>query len=105
MQFRKKVDYENQNIDTLVKINKNQFTKKDVEIWIKHGLLENKAINLDAKEKNDDDKSKFNANEMLREMGVEDYDRISVKKSSNTSGILNAEEIDVEELKKQIMKK
>lgn len=101
-----KTDYENQNLESLIKVNKNQFTKKDVEIWVKNGLLENKAINLKSDEDDEDKKeSKFNANEMLREMGVEDYDKISVKKQSHTSSILNNSDVDIEMLKKQIMKK
>ena len=101
-----KTDYENQNLESLIKVNKNQFTKKDVEIWVKNGLLENKAINLKSDDDDEDKKeSKFNANEMLREMGVEDYDKISVKKQSHTSSILNNSDVDIEMLKKQIMKK
>ena len=38
-------------------------------------------------------------------MGVEDYDKISVKKQSHTSSILNNSDVDIEMLKKQIMKK
>lgn len=101
-----KTDYENQNLESLIKVNKNQFTKKDVEIWVKNGLLENKTINLKRDDDDEDKKeSKFNANEMLKEMGVEDYDKISVKKQSHTSSILNNSDVDIEMLKKQIMKK
>jgi hypothetical protein len=38
-------------------------------------------------------------------MGVKDYDKISVRKSSNNSTILNQNDVDVEELKRQILKK
>lgn len=105
--INEKIDYENQNLENLIKINKNEFTKKDVEIWVKTGLFEIKAFNLDTNDDDDDNdsKSKFDANEMLREMGVEDYDKIAVKKSKNSSSILNTQDIDIEKLKKQIMKK
>ena len=101
------MDYKNYNLENIIRSNKDQITKRDVEIWVKNGLLEDKAINLD-KSKSDDDekpKSKFDANEMLREMGVEDYDKVSVKKPSSSSSILSQEEVDVEKLKKQILKK
>lgn len=102
-----KVDYRNQNVDTLVKVNKDKVTKKDVEIWVKHGLLENNTINLDKNddEDEDDSKPKYNRKEMLKEMGVKGYDKISIKKAVKTSSILNNDDVDIEMLKKQIMKK
>ena len=96
------------HLDNLIKVNKKHFTKRDVEIWIKHGLVDNTIlVNLDNDEtdKKKDNDDKFDANEMLREMGVEDYDRISTRKSSNQSTILNKRDYDVEDLKKQILKK
>ena len=96
------------HLDNLIKVNKKHFTKRDVEIWIKHGLVDNTIlVNLDNDEtdKKKDNDDKFDANEMLREMGVEDYDRISTRKSSNQSTILNKSDYDVEDLKKQILKK
>ena len=69
------------------------------------------AILVNLKKSDDDDKtentkkSKSDANKMLKEMGVEDYDRISTRKSSNSSTILNRNDDDVEKLKKQILKK
>ena len=82
----------------------------DVAIWIRHGLVDNEIlVNLDNHNDEDDEEkdteSKLNANEMLREMGVKDYDKISVRKSSNNSTILNQNDVDVEELKRQILKK
>ena len=73
-------------------------------------MLDN-AILVNLKKSDDDDKtentkkSKSDANKMLKEMGVEDYDRISTRKSSNSSTILNRNDDDVEKLKKQILKK
>nr|WP_295161577.1 PHD finger domain-containing protein [uncultured Methanobrevibacter sp.] len=100
------LDYKNQSLENIVRANKDQITKKDVKIWVEHGLLDNKILKL-ANNKDDDDsdnESKFNANEMLREMGVEDYDKIKIKKSTNSSSILTNND-DEEELKKQILKK
>ena len=98
------------HLDYLIKANKEHFTKKDVEIWIKHGLVDNAIlVNLNKKEKDDENddssKAKEDPNKMLREMGVEDYDRISTRKTSNSSTILSQNDYDVEELKKQILKK
>ena len=103
--IQKGLDYKNYSLDNIVRSNKGQFTKKDVEIWLEHGLISNVAVNLDKSKDDDDSKSKFDANEMLREMGVEDYDRVAVKKPSASSGILNRNDYDAEKLKKQILKK
>ena len=103
------MDNNKSHLDFLLKHNKGQFTKKDVDIWIKHGLLDNAVIvNLDKREEKgeeEDKKTKLDPNELLREMGVEDYDKVPVRKVSNTSSILSHDEVDVEELKKQILKK
>ena len=104
------LDNNKSHLDFLLKRNKNQFTKKDVAIWIRHGLVDNEIlVNLDNHNDEDDEEkdteSKLNANEMLREMGVKDYDKISVRKSSNSSTILSQNDVDVEELKRQILKK
>ena len=98
------------HLDFLIKTNKEHFTKKDVDIWIRHGMLDN-AILVNLKKSDDDEnnektnKSKPDANKMLKEMGVEDYDRIALRKTSNSSTILNRNDDDVEKLKKQILKK
>ena len=104
------LDNNKSHLDFLLKRNKDQFTKKDVAIWIRHGLVDNEVlVNLDNHNDEDDEEndteSKLNANEMLREMGVKDYDKISVRKSSNNSTILNQNDVDVEELKRRILKK
>lgn len=102
------LDYKNQSLENIIRANKDQITKKDVEIWVKNGMLENKILKLNPSkgdEDDDDKKSQFNANEMLREMGVEDYDRISIKKTSGSSGILASNDDDIEKMKKEILKK
>lgn len=98
------------HLDNLIKVNKKHFTKRDVEIWVKHGLVDNAIlVNLDKdeieKEREKSKKGKSNVNEMLREMGVEDYDKISNRRSSSQSSILNNSDYDAEELKRQILKK
>ena len=107
--IQKSLDNNRSHLDNLIRSNKSEFTKKDIEIWVKHGLLDNKVLMLnkhnddeDAKDKKG--KSKFNANEMLREMGVEDYDKISLRKTSNSSSILSNNDQDVEKIKRQILK-
>ena len=108
--IQKSLDSNKSNLDILIKSNKTEFTKRDIEIWVKNGLLDNKVLTLDSSGNEDDEedkkpKSKFNANEMLREMGVEDYDRIAIRKSTNSSSILYQNDQDIEKLKKEIMKK
>ena len=94
------------HLDFMVKHNKDKFTKKDVDIWVKNGLLDNKVlVMLKNSEEKDKKESEFNANEMLKEMGVEDYDKISTRKKSRSSSILSQNDRDVEKLKKQILKK
>ena len=105
--IQKNMEDNKAHLDYLIRNNKDKFTKKDVEIWVRNGLVDNKVlVSLEKREEKDKDKdSKFDANEMLREMGVEDYDKIPIRKSSSSSGILSQNKDDVEKLKKQILKK
>ena len=107
--IQKSLDSNKSNLDILIKSNKTEFTKKDIEIWVNNGLLDNKVLTLEKDSNEDDDdkkvKSKFNANEMLREMGVEDYDKIAMRKNTNSSSILSKKDQDVEKLKREILKK
>ena len=98
------------HLDHLIKVNKKHFTKRDVEIWVKHGLVDNTIlVNLDKneieKEREKSKEGKSNISEMLEEMGVKDYDRFSTRKSSGQSTILANSQFDAEEIKKQILKK
>lgn len=98
------------HLDHLIKVNKKHFTKRDVEIWVKHGLVDNTIlVNLDKneieKEREKSKEPKTNVSEMLEEMGVKDYDRFSTRKSSGQSTILANSQFDAEEIKKQILKK
>ena len=105
--IQKGLDNNLSHLDYMIRHNKDKFTKKDVEIWVKNGLLDNKVLTLNVgkKDKEDKKKSDYNPNEMLKEMGVEDYEKISTRKNSSSSTILNKDDYDVEELKKQILKK
>ena len=104
--IQKSMDNNESHLDYMIRHNKDKFTKKDVEIWVKSGLLDNKVLvsleNYDKKDKKR--KSKFDSNEMLKEMGIEDYDRVSTRKNSNSSSILSRNDYDEEEMKRQIMK-
>lgn len=103
------MDKNQAHLDFMIKVNKKNFTKKDVEIWVKNGLLDNNVLVLLDNSKDDDDEkekeSEYDADEMLKEMGVENYDRISTRKTSGSSSILNKKDYDAEELKRQILKK
>lgn len=102
------LDFKNQSIDNILRANKDQFTKKDIEIWVKNGLLDNKVLKLNTikdDEDDDDSKSKFDTDEMLKEMGFDESDRIKIKKASASSAILANNDEDKEQLKKHILKK
>ena len=100
--FKRKLD-EGASIHGLIKSNKNKITKKDVDIWIEHGLIDPK-ITIETKkdeedEEDDDEKPKNSINKV---------DIGKIKKSSDnrsTLGRVNDTDYDVEELKKQILKK
>ena len=56
--LQEKLDNENAKLDNLIKSNKDKFTKKDVDIWLKHGIIHLGVIHLD--EEKDDDLSASN---------------------------------------------
>jgi len=94
------------HLDFMIKHNKDKFTKKDVDIWVKNGLLNNNVlVLLKNRDEKDKDESKFDSKEMLKEMGVKDHDKISKRKKSPSSSILSRNEEDIEKMKKQILKK
>lgn len=106
--IQESLDNNQSHLDFIIKANKKMFTKKDVEIWVKSGLIDNKVlVILDASkhDEKDENESQFNTNEMLREMGVKDYDKISTRKKSSSSSILsNNDDLDEDELKRLILK-
>lgn len=103
------MENKNWHLDNIIRSNKDKFTKKDIEIWVKNGILDNKVISLDNKkeEKNDDEKSisKSEASQMLKEMGIKDYDGKLKNNNFSRSSILNSSKQNTEKLKKQILKK
>ena len=104
--IQESMDNNKSHLDFMIRHNKDKFTKTDVDIWVESGLLDNKVLVMleNNEDKDKENKSDFNSNEMLREMGVKDYDKIQTRKSSNSSTILR-DDYDEEELKRQIMKK
>ena len=95
--MQEKLDNENAKLEVLIKSNRDKFTKKDVEIWLKHGLIHAGVVSLDEKE--DDDE------------GEDEVKRITLNKKftrsnrSSSLGGIQKDDFDVEELKKQILKK
>ena len=65
--MQEKIDRENANIDILIRSNRDKFTRKDVEIWIKHGLIDPKINIKSKKDENDDNDDRMkNQNEQLK---------------------------------------
>ena len=96
--MQEKIDNENANLDILIKSNKDKFTKKDVEIWIKHGLL-NPHLNIESqKDKDDEDDEKDLKNIHLGRINKSGANR-------STLGRVIDSDYDVEKLKKEILKK
>jgi hypothetical protein len=101
--FQRKLDNdEDATINSLIKSNKDKVTKKDVEIWIDHGLI-NPKFNLKSKkedvEDEDDEKPKKGA---VRKVNVGSMNKPTDNRS--TLGRVNDTDYDVEELKRQILK-
>ena len=101
--IQEKIDNENASIDNIIRSNKHLFTKKDLEIWMKNGIVNVNVINLDKddREEEDDDES-TNKNE-VKKISLNKYGKR--KNSRSSLGKVLDEDYDVEELKKQILKK
>ena len=103
--IQEKFDEGNTDIDNIIKSNKHLFTKKDFDIWLKNGIINVSVFNLekdDDQKEEDDDDEKPNKNE-VKEVKLNVYGK--TKKSRSSLGKIIDEEYDVEELKKQILKK
>lgn len=97
--IQEKLDSEKVNIDTLIKSNKEHFTKKDFDIWVKHGLVNVGVIHLEAEEDEDDDEEETKDTFTLKT-------KVKNPNSKRSSlGRLDSNDYDVEELKKQILRK
>ena len=97
--LQEKLDNENANLDHLIKSNKDKFTKKDVDIWLKHGIIHLGVIHLD-EEKDDEDED--DEEEKVKKFNLDK--RIGcVNPRSSLGGVQDND--DIEELKRQILKK
>ena len=97
--LQEKLDNENAKLDHLIKSNKDKFTKKDVDIWLKHGIIHLGVIHLD-EEKDDEDED--DEEEKVKKFNLDK--RIGrVNPRSSLGGVQDND--DIEELKRQILKK
>ncbi|MDO5814438.1 MAG: hypothetical protein Q4Q18_02275 [Methanobrevibacter sp.] len=93
--LQEKLDNENASLDVLIRSNRDKFTKKDAEIWLKHGIIHEGVINLDEK-KDDDDEEKVKKISLNKRFSRADQ-------RSSLGGVQGNDDID--ELKKQILNK
>ena len=97
--LQEKLDNENAKLDNLIKSNKDKFTKKDVDIWLKHGIIHLGVIHLD-EEKDDEDED--DEEEKVKKFNLDK--RIGrVNPRSSLGGVQDND--DIEELKRQILNK
>ena len=95
--LQEKLDNENASLDVLIRSNKDKFTKKDAEIWLKHGIIHEGVINLDEKKDDDDDDE-----EKVKKISLNKRFSRADQRSS-LGGVQGNDDID--ELKKQILNK
>ena len=104
--IQEKIDEGDTDIDNIIRSNKHLFTKKDIDIWLKNGIISVDVFHLEKneskKEEMDDDEDKPNKNEVKK---VKLNVHSKAKKSRTSLGKILDDEYDVEELKKQILKK
>lgn len=104
--MQEKIDEGDTDIDNFIRSNKHLFTKKDIDIWLKNGIISVDVFHLEKneskKEEMEDDEDKPNRNE-VKEVKLNVHGKS--KKSRSSLGKILDEEYDVEELKKQILKK
>ena len=96
------LDSEQSSYESIIRSNKDKFTRRDVEIWIEHGLITQKVVHISSKddeeeEDDEDDKKK------VRKINIRTTGKAHRKRSS--LGLLMDNDMDVEKLKKEIMKK
>lgn len=103
--IQEKLDKENANVDNLIRSNKHLFTRKDFDIWLENGIVKVGVFHLDKDDSEEDDdekETKDNKNE-VKEISLNKFRK--TKKSRSSLGKVIDEEYDVEELKRQILKK
>jgi len=98
------LDNENASIDNLIRSNKHLFTKRDFDIWLKNGIVNVGVFHLenDDNEENDDE-AEIDDNNEVKEISINKFRK--AKKSRSSLGKIIEEDYDVEELKRQILKK
>jgi len=103
--IQEKLDNENASIDNLIRSNKHLFTKRDFDIWLKNGIVNVGVFHLekDDTEENDDDTETDDNNNEVKEININKFRK--AKKSRSSLGKIIEEDYDVEELKRQILKK
>ena len=99
--MQRKIDDENASIETLIRSNKDKFTRKDVEIWIEHGLIKPK-VNLDAKKEDKDDDEEDESKNTVKKVNLGKFTQ-PVDNRSTLGRVSN--NYDEEYLKRQILKK
>ena len=101
--MQEKIDNDNASIEILIKSNKELYTRKDVEIWLENGIIKPGVFNLDnVNEDEEDDEDESDKNE-VKEISLRQFKRMTNNRSS--LGKVNKKDYDVEELKRQILKK
>ena len=100
--MQEKIDNENADIDVLIRSNKDKFTKKDVEIWIKHGLIDPK-INIKSKDEDNEEEDEKPKKGTVKKVNIGKFAKANDNRSS--LGRFNNKDYDPNELKRQILKK
>lgn len=96
--LQEKLDNENASLEVLIKSNRDKFTKKDVDIWLEHGIIRAGVINLDDEKEDDEDEDEDNIKQLHLDKRIG-----RVNQRSSLGGV--QDDVDIEELKRQIMKK
>ena len=96
---QEKLDNENASLDGIIRSNKHLFTKKDIDIWLKNGIIKVNVVNLEKPHEEDDDEEENNND--IKEISLNKFRK--TKKSRSTLGKIINEDYDIEELKKQIL--
>ena len=101
--IQEKLDNENASVDTIIRSNKHLFTKRDFDIWLKNGIINVGVFHLekDDGEENEDEENDKNE---VKQISINNKFR-KTKKSRSSLGKIIDEDYDIEELKKQILKK
>lgn len=98
--IQEKIDKENASIENLIRSNKSKFTRRDIEIWLEHGLITQGVIHLEEEGSDDDEDDKSGEVKKISISGS--FARPNRK---STLGRVPDEDIDIEKLKREILKK